>query len=325
MKAVVFDTNAYLDLAEGLSEQEVIERAAEICDLEKNCGVTAYAHHIVIWEMLAHLSDGSNHASTRWLKSLIFLGVHSQSRNPQISGISLIADMHLQICESLFGTQPCDYKEGVHNISKIVSHIVKYGSEFDSPKTKQSDIVSQNITKLSEVMSEMETKWVKGMNGVLDQFAPGTGNLIFGGTTDTAQLKKIRQYLSSEEYYEAWSNLIVANSAALVGIKLDSAELKTKGEFIRENFRVPFQLWVALLHKLATPCPAVLENEKKKRWNYIWDSMISFVVGPGEVEEAEIALVSGDREIANAAIDAGHSNNVISLETYLNMIGYKKI
>jgi hypothetical protein len=44
------------------------------------------------------------------------------------------------------------------------------------------------------------------------------------------------------------------------------------------------------LKKLATPRPPDLANPKHKRWNFVWDSLISFTIGPGTIMGAPVFL-----------------------------------
>lgn len=316
MKVIVFDTNAYRVLTYGMNLPSTRAKALEIRAHEDAAGFKSLAHPIVVWELLSHLVDPSDPAYAHCLHALVALGEHTASRETTDGGICLVADASSSVCRELFGRLPPDYEKGLESLGTVVTHIVKNAPDL-------SDVVlQQNITHLAQGMDGREKKWVAGMDGILDHFSPGTAKAVFGGTSDKEALRKVRAFFDSPAFFEAWSHHIVASNALDVGITaLQPDELRAKGRIVRENFPVGFHLMRVLLKKLATAQPPNLASAKHKRWNFVWDSMISFVLGPGTIDGADVFLVTGDGDIQEAAEEAGYGGRVMQLDVYHEEIG----
>lgn len=316
-KVVVFDTNAYRVLTHGLDLNEARAKALHLRQLETRSGHSALAHPIVVWELLSHLLDSSDPAYTYCLHAVVALGEHTASRENADGAICLIADPLSTVCRELFGRLPPGYQQSLENLGSLVTHIVKQAPILSDP------VARQNIENLGRGMAAREQNWLKGMKGgILDHFSPGVVKIFFKGGSDNETLRKVRAYLLSEAFFETWSNYIVDSNADEVGITtLPPDELRAKAEVVRKLFPVPFRLMCALLQKLATPHPPDLASPRRKRWNFIWDSMISFAIGPGTIDRAPVYMVTGDGDIVTAAKASGFQDQVLSLDDYLKSVG----
>lgn len=315
-RIAIFDTNAYRELTFGLSLDAVRNKTHELCRLEVAAGWSILAHPIVVWEMVAHLEDTADKAYDHCLKALVALGEHTASRERQDGSINLIADALSTVCRELFGKLPSGYEQGLQNLGSFVTYVVRNAPSITNP------VARENIARLSRGMAVKEESWVKGMESVLDHFSPEAAKAVFGGRSDQAALKKARHFFGSEDFMKAWSTYLVISNAAEVGVlNLSSTDIQEKAQVVRKLFPVPFHLMSALLQKLATAQPPILANAKKKRWNFVWDSMISFTLGPGTIGGAPVFLVTGDGDIVDAARVAGFQNQVLFLNDYLRGVG----
>jgi hypothetical protein len=314
-RIVIFDTNAYRKLTRGLSIEAARTKAAYLRRIEDQSGSFALAHPIVIWELLTHLATPLDTHYDNCLCALVVLGQHTASREAP-GRPCLIADAESTVCQALFQHAPTGYKEGLENLGSLVNHIVKYAPDLSDP------VARQNIDKLTRGMAEREQEWLNGMESILDRFSPGMARVVFGEGADSEVLKKARHYFSSNEFFDAWSCYMVASHAVKVGItNLRPEEIQTLAEDVRRLFPVPFHLMSALLQKLATSSPPDLANQRHKRWNFIWDSMISFAIGPGTIDESPVFMVTADGEIIDAAKTAGVHDNILSLAEYITGVG----
>ena len=135
-------------------------------------------------------------------------------------------------------------------------------------------------------------------------------------------LQKVRAYFGSEAFFKNWSAYVVISNALDVGLtNLTPEEIDAKAKIVRQLFPVPFKLMTAILQKLAQPSPANVASERAKRWNFVWDSMISFSIGPGTINDSPVYFITGDKEIIAAAQAAGHAEQVLTLEDYLKSVG----
>jgi hypothetical protein len=314
-KVVIFDTNAYRVLTHGLPLDAARAKVLQLRQLEGHSGNSALAHPIVVSELLTHLVDASDPAYGHCVNALVALGEHTTSGEMQNGGICLIADALSTVCRELFGRLPSGYQQGLEKLGSVVTYIVKHAPNLTDAVTRQ------NIENLGRGMETEEEGWLKGMEGILDQFSPGTAKVVFGGGSDKEVLRRVRAYFASPAFFEAWSGYIVVSNAAEVGIALTRDEIRAKAEVVRNLFPVPFRLMSTLLQKLATPQPPDLANPKRKRWNFIWDSMISFSIGPGTIDDAPVYMVTGDGDIIEAAKASGFQNQMLTLDDYLKSVG----
>lgn len=318
-KVIIFDTNAYRNLTYGLSLSEARAKAVFLREKESASENAVLAHPIVIWELLTHLCDSEDPAYDACLAAMVALGEHASSRKKLDGSINLMSDALSTACRELFGRLPAGYEQGLQNLGSLVTHIVKYAPDL-------SDSVAQaNIQNLGRGMIAKEQSWLKGMGCVVDQFAPGAAKVVFGEATDNEALRKVREYFETPEFFAAWSHYIVASNAVEVGItSIPPEDFQAKAELVRKLFATPFHLMRVLLQKLATPQSVNLASPKKKRWNFVWDSMIAFSIGPGTIEGASVCLVTGDKEIVDAASSAGFEKQITSLDAYLKTIGIEE-
>jgi hypothetical protein len=316
-RIAIFDTNAYRELTFGLSLDSARTKTHRLCHLEEAAGWSVLAHPIVVWELVAHLEDITDKAYDHCLKALVALGEHAASRERRDGSINLIADAFSTVCHELFGKLPPGYHQGLLNLGSLVTHVVQHAPSIDDP------VARQNIANLSRGMSAKEESWVKGMETVLDHFSPEAAKAVFGEQDDQAALKKARHFFEGEDFMNAWATYLVISNAAEVGVlNLSPTDIQEKAQIVRKIFPVPFHLMSALLQKLATPQPPNLANPKRKRWNFVWDSMISFTLGPGTIGEDPVYLVTGDGDIVDAAKVSGFKDKVLSLDNYLKGIGF---
>lgn len=164
------------------------------------------------------------------------------------------------------------------------------------------------------------------MQSILSHFSAEVVRQVFelGSTTDSNALNAAREYFASEAFFNGWAAYIVVSNALDIGIAdLTPEQIHAKAEIVRKVFPVPFKLMSALLQKLTLPRPANIASEGAKRWNFVWDSMIAFSIGPGTIDEASVFLVTGDKEITAAAREAGYAEQVLSLEDHLNSVGMR--
>lgn len=317
-RVIIFDTNAYRNLTSGLSLGESRAKAISLREHEMDSGCTVLAHPIVIWELLSHLVDSADPGYSRCLHALVALGEHASSRKRLDGGIDIIADALLTVCRELFGRLPLGYEQGLQNLGSLVTYITKNAPNLSDP------IARQNIQKLGLGMEAKEKAWVNGMQGILSHFSPEVIKQVLeiGAAADSEALQKVRAYFASEAFFKSWSAYVVISNALDVGVaNLTPEEIDAKAKIVRQLFPVPFKLMSAVLQKLAQPRPANVASERAKRWNFVWDSMISFSIGPGTINDSPVYFITGDKEIITAAQAAGHAERVITLEDYLKSIG----
>lgn len=313
--AIVFDTNAYRVLVHGKDLAESRKIGRSLCEKEIAIGSRAYAHPIVAWELFGHLADPSDPGFNDCLNALVCLGEHTALPDGK-GGIRVIADSYHASSRNMFGRLPTPYQRALESLSTVVAHVVKYAPDLSATKCQH------NLTVLHDTMDAIEEDWLTRMETVVDQLLPGMAKSVLGGTLDKTSFAKVRQYLESPQFFDIWSLGFTIDRAASVGVIPSQEELREAVKFVRKSFETPFRLMQTLILKMACVTPVDLKNARKKRWNFVWDSIISFSIGPGNVEGQPLYLVTGDGEITDAAKEAGFGSQVVTLANYLALIGH---
>ncbi len=212
---------------------------------------------------------------------------------------------------------PAGYEAGIQTLGSLVTYIVR-----NAPNLTDS-VAVHNINTIAAAMTAKEQAWLNQMKTVLAICDPNAARVVFGGRDDNEVLKKARAFFDSELFMEAWATWMVLTHAAKVNQTINSPEgIRQKTAVLRTEFSVPFHLMSALLKRLATPQPPNLANPKKKRWNFVCDSMIAFSIGSShEIAGAPMYLVTGDGELFEAAQAAGCDDRVVTLDDYLKSVG----
>ena len=317
-RVIIFDTNAYRVLSHGLTPNDSHVKALQLRRCEQTAEVFVLASPVVGWELITHLADLGDPARVHCLNALIFLGEHTLSPTAANGGICLFADSESTVCRELFHRLPPGYEAGIQNLGSLVTYIVR-----NAPNLTDA-VAVQNIKTIAAAMTAGEQAWLNQMKTVLAICDPNAARVVFGGRDDNEVLKKVRAFFGTEMFMEAWATWMVVTHAAKVNHLINSPEeLRQKTAVLRTEFSVPFQLMSALLKKLTTPQPPNLANPKKKRWNFVCDSMIAFSIGSShEIAGAPMYLVTGDREISEAAKAAGCDDRVLTLDEYLKSVGF---
>jgi len=316
-RVIIFDTNAYRVLSHGLALNDARKKALHLRRYEQAAGVFVLASPITAWELITHLADPADPALPHCLNAIVMLGEHTLSPTASNGGICLFADSESTVCRELFHSIPPDHEAGIQTLGSLVTYIVR-----NAPNLTDS-VAIQNIKTIASAMTAKEQAWLNQMKAVVANCDPNAARAVFGGRDDNEALKKARAFFDTDLFMEAWATWMVVTHAAKVNQTINSPEeLRQKTAILRKEFSAPFHLMAALLKKLATPQPPNLANPKKKRWNFVCDSMIAFSIGSShEVAGAPLYLITGDHEISEAAKAAGCADRVMTLDDYLKSVG----
>jgi hypothetical protein len=318
-RIVIFDTNAYRVFAHGSTIEDVRTKAKQLRSCEQQAGVFVLASPIVVWELVAHLADPADPALPHCLNAIIALAEHALSPIASDGGICVFADSESTICWELFRRELPENVAVNQNIGSLVTYISK-----DAPDLTDS-VAVQNIKTIAAAVESKEQAWLNQMKIVVGTYCgANVAKVVFGGRDDNEALRNARAFFDNDFFMETWASWLVATHATKANYTINSPEeFREKTTKLRKEFPVSFYLMSSLLKKLATPQPPNLDNPKRKRWNFVWDSMITFSIGPThEIGGAPMYLVTGDREIFEAATAAGSGDRVLTLDNYLNSVGF---
>lgn len=317
-RIIIFDTNAYRNLTFDLSLADSRSKALQLRQLEQKAGNFALASPIVIWELIAHLSNTNDPAYDYCLNALVALAEHTWSPFDPNAGVCLFADAASTVCRELFRVIPSIATQNVQNFAKLAAYVKNNAPNLTLPAALT------NLQVFSAELAKLEKQWLSDMQKILTDCDPQIAKPWVGGKDDKDVRRKLRSYFASQAFMDAWAAITVVRHANMLGIKLTPAKLAEKTKVIRDVFPVPFHLMSALLQKFPTPQPMNLYSTKKNRANFLCDTTICFSIGGfHQVGNAPMFLATADKAIKAAATTSGCPDRVVALPDYLKSVGFR--
>jgi len=278
----------------------------------------ALASPIVIWELASHVADASDPAYTHCLHAIVALGEHTRLAPGQGGGISIGLDSEWVVCDALFGRAPPGAESNVHTLGQLAIHVRDH-----APAITDAAVLS-NLKVFAAEMTRRETAWLADMQKTLDELnAPSSAT---GGPehADKKARAALLDFLGTNAFEYLWAVVGVLHYATLANAPINTLSLQSGVDTLRKDFSVPFHLILALLRNLIGHTDLNLTSAKRKRGNFMWDAGIAYIIPvlTGSVPGAAVNVVTGDKAIVNAAQVAGASNVVVSLDDYLQSVGF---
>jgi hypothetical protein len=317
-RIVIFDTNAYREFAPGGTLPDSRAKVVRLRLCEQASSVFVLASPTVVWELTAHLADPADRYYNQCLKSVVILGEHAVNPAKPDGGISLFPDAESTVCRELFHAVPKVNDQGIRNLGSFVKHVVKYAPDLSDPKAQE------NIKHIASHVDAAEKVWLKSMQPVLERCDPTAAKQFFGDIPEIELRKKMRDFYVTQTFVDMWAAFTVQMHAAKVGYSLTSDEdLKKKASILLNAFPVPVHLLSAMLQKIAMDSSFSLNHPDKKRWNFVWDSQLTFSIGRShQVGGAPVFFVTSDAEVLTAAKAAKCEQRVLALPAYLKSVGF---
>lgn len=311
-QVVIFDTNAYRRFCECSELSQCKIKIKKLLSAEKANNTEAIANPYTIMELVAHLVDMTDPYFCQCLNALVALGIHTQIDN----GIKILADTETTICRELFQKIPPDHQKALDEINSLVAHIRENATNLSNQNLQES------LKKISARVEAMERWWIDNMKSTITQYDPESAATWELGKGDKSHQKNLRKYFTSENFLQKYAAIHVIYYASRVNIELNETDLTEKTNQYLKAFGTPMRLMLKIYEKIASAGGYTLEHHKENRGNYVWDYMIAFAVGTEHsISKADVFVVTGDKKIKEAAVEAGCGDRVLKLDDYLASIG----
>ncbi len=311
-RVVIFDTNAYRQLCFGLDLNGCKAKIQQLLLSEKDNNTESLANLYTIMELATHLIDEKDPHYVHCLNALVALGIHTQMDN----GIKMIADSESSVCRALFGKVHPDHKKAHDAMSSLTAYIRDYAPNISGPD------VQNRLTSIRDIVEGMERFWIGNMKDVISQYDANGAKAWELGKGNKLIQKKLRTFFGSEQFLQKFVSVLIIYHANRVNIQLKKDALTEKTKYFIETFRTPLRLMIKIWEKIATVGGYTLEHPKEKRGNYIWDFSIAFAIGADHfIRNVEVFVVSNDKRIKEAAVEADCGNRVLKLDEYLALVG----
>lgn len=311
--AVVFDTNSYRQLVEGKTTETVLSEITEIKRLETSKNIDAYGVMIVGMEMLSNLVEGEKGFNYKdCVNGVIAMGNHCYDDNQKMPKI--IPQPYLHISRAFFNTVPADIELGARNLGGVI-----HDFKIDYQKAIGYHNGLGTFNNIKTYVDMEETKFSVDIMKLID----GAKQEILKVHPGIAQ-KQLREKLLTyiQEKFEPHIALaIVYAIAQTLHIQLTGEEFVKIAFSMNSEFplSVGFYRWIS--YKIVSDnIDMQSKTSREKRWNWIWDYQVSFLISHNTIDNKEVVLVTSDNDLVQMLSDFGYQNKVLNITDYLNYL-----
>lgn len=311
--AVVFDTNSYRQFVSGKSTSDVLTDITSLKESESKRNIQSYGAVIVSLELLSHLveeENGFNYMDC--LNGIIAMGNHCYDIDQNAPRI--IPHPYLHITHSFFGSVPTEMEQRVKNIGGVMNDLrIDYTKSISHHKSKGT------FEDIMKYLTFEETKFSTDIMLPID----GAKQEIIKKHPRIAP-KQLREKLLDfiDKKFEPYHAMAIIYAVSLtLQKKLTEKELIEKAFAMNIEFplSVGFYRWIS--YKIVFDnIDMQSKTSKEKRWNWLWDYQISFVMSSHTLDKRELILVTADGEITQMLRDFGYQNKVLTLKQYLDYL-----
>ncbi|MDH7448467.1 hypothetical protein [Aquimarina sp. 2201CG14-23] len=307
---VIFDTNSYRQIVLNKNHKEITELLNSIKTAEKENNIEPISALTVNLELSSNLVEGKNGINyENCLNGLTFLTNHCFDKEKKM--IRIASMPFFKISSMMFGALPIDFEKQDKKFSKVFE---KFKS-FDKKPNMSKDFyefVKTILTKHEQGFANTILGLIEAAKYGMEQIHPKVDN--------KTRKRKLIQYFESDSYAHNLSIKSLRLVAEELEIQLDDQELQNRAYFLREKLPISsaFFQWIF--------CEIIRKNidmnskkSRKKRWNWLWDYQISFLVSQ-DTKEQKTILVTSDGDMIKILKENGLENNVLQVDQYLEFL-----
>ncbi len=307
--SVFFDTNSYRQIVRNKNSKELSKLLDLIQSAEKEKNIEPISTLTVNLELSANLVEGKNGINfENCLNGLRFLTQHCFDSEKQI--IRIASFPFFQISAMMFGALPIDFDKSSKRVSKHFETFNSFEKEANLSK-EFYEFVKTTLTKHEQEFSNSLIGLVKAANYGIEQIHPKMDR--------KSRKKKLVEFFKSDSYAQNLSVKSLKIVAEILGIKLDDQEFQNRPYFLRKELPISsaFFQWI-LCEIIQKNIDMTSKNSKAKRWNWLWDYQISFLISQNTINEGKMILVTSDKEMIQILNENGLENDVMKIDQYLD-------
>lgn len=327
----IFDTNSYRDLVKGKTQEDILISIDNLKKAEKNNQILQIGILIVASEMLAHLATPLSSDYEECKNGIIAMANHCYDVNSQGIAITPPPSHHLtnSYFENLITNEMTMAQQGIQNILKSFKNntdnaIEKYTANGMFQKCKEfietgEENFARSIIDTIDILKEEVIIENKGQ----EECEKGKIEIIKSKKTlKPNQIKKnILKKIDKDEFKLRVATNIIKVILINLGITESSIETKSKAESLLNNFPIAVGFLVYITRIVVDRDIDLLnKSSKSKRWNWVWDYHVAFLISHHTIDNREVILVTRDGELTDIINKHGFTNRVMNLEQYLSFI-----
>ena len=308
-RVVVFDTNAYRQMAWGGDVGAGRERARSLVERERSAGTQALGFPPVLLELMAHLADPAGESYDVARAAVVIAAEHcAMPRDDATIGLAIQPSPDSQLCQSLFHATP----ERVSRNDDLVRAMARRVA--DDPSDAGLEKIRADLQTVSRLTDEAESVFARSMRQHLMDDMTTNVRARGHGYTRKELLDSFREYLVTEVSAQVVAEAHVSRAADILDRVLEPSELHDMARWLTEKFPVPIEMYRQVVRKIAESNWDLTEG---KGANLLWDLQVAFLIGEEHtVSGRPTVVVTGDKEILKAAKACGAESRVLSLNDY---------
>jgi hypothetical protein len=295
---VVFDTNAYRQLAAGLPIGEIVELTRKIRAEEELRGIMVFVSPVVWLELFVHLADPTDPHFEECLGALVASYLHSRGKNER--NFQLMPWPFMVVADTVFG-----FKDEARD-QEIVSMDALAGLIYGNPTLETLEQYREQVTAFMDYARVQEEAFIQRFNGIQTSFLA-----TFGGEKGLVKAMREPAFVDRLVVFET------IRAAEIVNIEvagMEQAEFDRCTQVVRDYFHAPLFLYIDIMSRMVGS--KEFDMSKGSRRNWFWDFEMLFHVS----RLTTVYLISNDGDIKHAAEMAGAGDKVAPVERYLEYL-----
>lgn len=309
--AVIFDTNSYRKLVHKKELEEALQDLKEISDLEQKKSIQAYGSVIVGMEMLGNLAEGEEGFNYKdCLNGVVLMSKHCNDKERNQTRI--LPHVQLLVEHTMFG----------HIKSKSIEKNVQNlgGTIMDFRDDAKKAITHHNAEKTFESIKNYLDRKEEDFCNQIEDLIDGAKNQVlneYPNIDKKGLRKKTLELLNSQAFLNMMSMAVIQAIYNNVGEEINGDELSNRAEFMRDSFPLAagFYQWIAI-EVFSKDIDLHSKNSIQKRWNWLWDYHVSYVISNSTINGREAILVTSDVDLTEIIKANGFDVRVMTLEEY---------
>ena len=320
---VVFDTNAYLYLADGKDKEMIKRRVKMLREVESKHSepIHAFICDTVAQELLSHLQEPMTNDDKLRFGACQAMYYHCGDEKQFL----LLPQIWVQIAKELVDF---DYQRLIKNQFNIGGMLFQLSKlrEADDINTLDSNIKC-NIKMIYDTIHETESLFVDFIQYIFDAWHKS--NLSLSKEENKKRQKDLKDFLKTDNLLDFFMATVILQVLQISLYKDAGIILRHDANMLErviEQNKIPTEQFRSMIkglkEKNANPTNGA-------RVNTIWDTLILFAAGKS-VGGEKIVVVSGDRKMKTAANKVAQkekrdNNEVISYVDYMGKLDLEEL
>lgn len=308
--AAIFDTNSYRLLCSGKNEPEIIAMIDELRKAEAANNIIGAGLVITGIELLGSLVEGEggpNYADClSGITAMAHHIYHEESDQPII-----IPHPYLHILRSFFGTIPEHLVLQVKNVGGVI-----YDFKQSVTNALLGHKIPNTFSLIKSWVKTSEEDWVKQIEDLITGMKANAAQAYPRADSDALRTKTLESILGDEFEIQVAAAIIITASLALKK-DMTREELIIFCEALLKNYPlcVGFTKWVC--YEICTKNIDMRSKKSmRKRWNWIWDYQVTFVISDVTLNGRVPFIVTADDGIREVLELYGYRSRVMTLPEY---------